>query len=263
MRKKSRSKTRCSNKQRRFSFVSVRKGARRLSRWMIALALLPLLWGALHQTGLMLPNLLDEGAHAWAFYAAGVLSYILIERFLARPMWLYVFGHELTHALTGVLSGAKVHSFKAKSTGGEVRLSKSNAFIALSPYVVPLYALAIILVYAITRHWWNPPQLVPAFQFVLGLTMSFHISLTISAIHKHQPDLKVLGFFLSGVLICLGNVLMLALLGISLFVKTPSLTAYGKAVGADTLVAWQKTLNVASIGMSHATAAIKEQRWIP
>src|SRR6185436_4042264 len=129
------------------------------------------------------------------------------ERLLERPMWLYVFGHELTHAASGLLFGAKIHSFKAKSTGGEVRLSKSNAFIALSPYIFPVYALVLIAIYAVTRHWWDPPQLKPVFQFLLGLTVAFHAMLTFSAIHKHQTDLKVLGFFLSGVLIVFGNVL--------------------------------------------------------
>ncbi len=204
---------------------------------------------------------MQEGWRAWGLYAAGMLTYVLIERFVAKPMWLYVFGHELTHVVSGVLSGAKIHSFKAKSTGGEVRLSKSNAFIALSPYIFPLYALIMLGVYAITHHWWNPPQLFPVFQYLLGVAIAFHISLTISAIHKHQPDLKVLGHFLSGVLIALGNVLILAMLGMSLFSRTPTVRTFSTAVGSDTIHVWQWTAHHVYRGSLAGYSFIKEQQW--
>jgi hypothetical protein len=225
--------------RRRLSFVAVKRSVRRLSYWGMGVALLPLVWGVLHQTGLMIPSLLQEGATAWWRYAAGAALYLLIERLFTKPMWLYVVGHELTHVISGFLSGAKVHSFKAKSSGGEVRLSKSNAFIALSPYVVPLYALALVGLYTLTRHFWSPPSLRAAFEFLLGASVAFHVSLTVSAIHKHQPDLKVLGHFLSAILILLGNVTIFALFGISLFARTPRLSDYARRVGDDTFVAWK------------------------
>ena len=249
MSKRSRSTTRRSTK------------SGRLTRWLLALVLLPCLWAVAHQTGRMFPQLMEEGARAWWLYLAGVLSYLVFERLLTKPMWLYVFGHEMTHALTAVLSGAKVHSFKAKSTGGEVRLSKSNAFIAISPYIIPIYLVVIVLVYAVTRRWWNPPQLLPVFQFLLGAALAFHISLTISAIHRHQPDLKVLGFFLSGVLILMGNTLVLAALGIGLFAKTPTFPNYARSVGAETVVAWGVTLDVAWDGIQRGVAYVKERSW--
>src|SRR4051812_1792564 len=123
---------------------SLKKAIRRLSRWCLAIALAPLLWSLCHQLGNMVGSLSREGVRAWWLYASGFAAYLLAERILARPMWLYVFGHELTHAVTGLMSGARIHSFKARSHGGEVELSKANAFIALSPYVVPLYAVLLI-----------------------------------------------------------------------------------------------------------------------
>ncbi len=239
MRRISRTPTKLSIRFRRLSFVSVKKGARRLSYWGFGVALLPLLWGVVHQTGLMVPSLLQEGVASWWRYAAGAAVYLLTERLFTKPMWLYVVGHELTHALSGFMSGAKVHSFKAKSSGGEVRLSKTNAFIALSPYIVPLYALILAGLYALTRYFWNSPHLRPVFEFLLGASVAFHVSLTVSAIHKHQPDLKVLGHFLSAILILLGNILIFALFGISLFERTPRLPEYARNVGADTIVAWK------------------------
>ncbi len=207
----------------------------------------------------MLPDLLETGFQSLWLYLAGMLTYLLVERFLTKPMWLYVFGHEMTHALTGILSGAKVHSFKARSTGGEVRLSKSNAFIALSPYIIPIYLIAIVLIYTVTRRWWNPPELLPVFQFVLGLALAFHISLTISAVHKHQPDLKVLGLFLSGVLILIGNTLVVGFLGIGLFAKTPTFSSYAKAVGKETWEGWILSADLGWQGAQHTYRLIKER----
>jgi hypothetical protein len=249
------------NRRRRFSFVAVKKGARRLSYWAFGVALLPLVWGVVHQTGLMIPSLLQEGIASWWRYVAGAAVYLLVERLLTKPMWLYVVGHELTHVLSGFMSGAKVHSFKAKSSGGEVRLSKSNAFIALSPYIVPLYALLLIGLYALTRHFWAPPQLRAVFEFLFGAAVAFHVSLTVSAIHKHQPDLKVLGHFLSAILIVLGNVLIFALFGISLFTRTPRLPVYARNVGADTVVAW-KVAWAASVKIgANAVDWLKTKPW--
>lgn len=250
MSKRSRSKTRTSSK------------LSRPTRWLLALVLLPLLWGMVHQTCLVVPLFFQGGFQGWGLYVAGMLSYVLIERLLTKPMWLYVFGHELTHALTGLLSGAKVHSFKAKSTGGEVHLSKSNAFIALSPYVIPLYAVGVMGIYAVTRHWWNPPQLVPVFQYTLGMALAFHISLTFSAIHRHQPDLKVLGLFLSGILIVLGNLLIFDVIGLVLFSNMPSFSSFAHAVGRDTGEAWETIFDLTLKAGKWGLQYMESKHWI-
>lgn len=200
------------------------------------MAMLPLLWATAKQTMLMIPTVGQDGFHAWGLYAGGLLSYLALERVMAKPMWLYVVGHELTHAVSGLISGAKIHSFKAGARGGEVRLSKSNIFIALSPYIVPIYAVLVISVYAVLKRWWFRPEIVYGFQWFLGMAIAFHLSLTISALHKHQPDLKILGFFLSGVIIALGNALILGILGVSLFSKTPTFKEYFYRIMRDTQI---------------------------
>jgi hypothetical protein len=168
------------------------------------------------------------------------LTYIIVDFFIAKPMWLYVFGHELTHAISGLATGAKIHSFKASSKGGEVQLSKSNAFVALAPYIFPIYAALLVGLYVLARHWWASSTLTAVFQFLLGFTVAFHIFLTFHAVHGRQPDLKVLGLFLSVVLIGLANLLILGLLGISLFGRTPTARQYAKAIGHETASVWKK-----------------------
>jgi hypothetical protein len=208
----------------------------------LALALIPLLWAALRVTALMVPSVAAEGLARWGLYVAGALVYLLFERIVSRPMMIYVFSHELTHAISGFLSGARIHSFKATSKGGEVRLSKSNLFVALSPYIVPLYALFILLVYALVRIWYQNSPSIYVFQFLLGLTLAFHLSMTASAIHLKQPDLKIMGIFLSVVLIAIANTLILGVFCVSLFKKTPSIRVYGARLGGETVRAWRWTV---------------------
>lgn len=202
---------------------------------MFALALLPLFISAVHQLGLMFPFIVEEGWRSWWIYLAGVGFYCLLEMIFHKPMGVYVFGHELTHAISGLLSGAKVLKFKATPKGGEVQLSKSNVLVVLSPYVVPIYMVIILVSYAVLKIWFHQPELTYGFQFLTGATLAFHLSLTFAAIHRHQPDLKILGYFLSSILIWIGNALILAVLCISLFKRTPTFFQYGKALVQETL----------------------------
>ncbi|MBV9079587.1 MAG: hypothetical protein JO102_00545, partial [Elusimicrobia bacterium] len=108
---------------------AVKKVIERVTRWAIGVALFPVLWSLGHRLSEMAPLVAAEGVRSWWLYAAGALSYLVLERVTARPMWLYVVGHELTHAASGLLSGARIYSLRAGSHGGEVELSKSNGFI--------------------------------------------------------------------------------------------------------------------------------------
>jgi hypothetical protein len=217
----------------------IKKTGKRIFNWGMALFLLPLLIAAVHQLILMLPSLGKEGWQSWWIYAIGVGVYILIELIFHKPMWVYVFGHEMTHAISGILSGAKLLKFKATSKGGEVQLSKSNLFVALSPYVIPIYMVMVVGLYALVKIWIKAPEITFGFQFFLGLTLAFHLSLTFMALHRRQPDLKILGYFLSSTLIWLGNALILGILCISLFKKTPSFQQFGQALGQETLLLWK------------------------
>jgi len=187
----------------------------------------------------MIPSVGHEGWKSWGLYGVGALTFVVWQKVLPKPMWLYVFGHELTHAITGLLSGAKIHSFRAHSHGGEVHLSKSNIFVALSPYIFPLYALLLIILYAVLKFFWSRLEITFAFQFLMGFLLAFHLLLTFSALHGRQSDLKFAGFFLSGVLITLGNTLILGLFCVGLFSKTPTFSQYTAAIIGETVNVWR------------------------
>ena len=58
-------------------------------------------------------------------------------------MVLYVFGHELTHALWVWLMGGRVSRFRVGRDGGHIVTDKNNFWIALAPYFFPLYSLLV------------------------------------------------------------------------------------------------------------------------
>ncbi len=138
----------------------------------------------------------------------------------------YVFGHELTHALAAWAVGAQVHGFHVGEDGGHVDLSRSNAFIALAPYCVPIYTLLVIAGYRVLV-WLRPGAGSPGlFLGLLGLTLAFHVLLTFeSLVDQRQPDLTAAGgVVFSLALIALSNGLLVLLLLKLLFPRAVALS---------------------------------------
>jgi hypothetical protein len=186
-------------------------------KFIIAILLLPVcagaataLWRVLHSS---------YGADTvWVPLLAGVACWLVIFLLLPKPMWIYVFGHELTHALWTWLFGGRVKKFKATSNGGHVVISKTNFIIALAPYFFPLYAAMVIVIFAI-GHWiWNWRSYLVFFHLFVGAAYAFHVTLTWHALKTRQTDITSQGYLFSAVIIFLGNV------GVLLF-GVPLLTA--------------------------------------
>lgn len=204
----------------------------RVLRWLVALALLPVDVGLTWALALLVRD--SVGAlHFWVPLLLGVALWILLYNTLPRPMWLYVFGHELTHAVCAWCFGAKVQGFKVGKGGGEVRVSKSNAFIALGPYFLPIYAILWTLAALAARLALGPADwLLPSFHAGLGFTYAFHVTMTAVILRVRQPDLVGEGFLFSATLIWFGNVLVLLL-------ALPALGAAGGVPEALRLAGWR------------------------
>lgn len=147
----------------------------------------------------------------------GIIVYMLFQAVFLKPMRTYVFGHELTHALAGVLSGAKIKKIKISKNGGSVTLNKDNIFITLSPYFVPFYSLIIITVYMILSWFADTAPFYPYYLFLSGAALAFHFALTFYAISMGQEDLKSYGVFFSFVFICFVNCIVISLVFILIF----------------------------------------------
>ena len=142
---------------------------------------------------------------------AGVGCMFLIYHWVPKPMWIYVFGHEFTHAAATMAFGGRVTGLKVTSDGGHVLITKDNFIITLAPYFIPLYSSAVLVVFALGRLiWdWNGPWVWGVFFWALGATYTFHILLTWHILHTRQPDVTSQGYVFSAVIIFAGNVLVL------------------------------------------------------
>ena len=142
----------------------------------------------------------------------GVLSYITFQVVLYKPIKTYIFGHEISHAIAGILSGAKIKKFNVGESSGSVVLTKDNIWITLAPYFFPIYTLTIIIVYVCLGWFMDIKQLYGYYLFLIGFSVSFHIALTVYILSIEQPDLKVYGTFFSYVVILAVNIVVFTLL---------------------------------------------------
>src|SRR2546426_8792033 len=86
---------------------------------------------------------------AFWFFSLGAVLWLIAFFGLPRPVLIYVFGHELTHALWVLLMGGRVSRFRVGRDGGHIVTDRNNFWIALAPYFFPLYALLAIGVYGL------------------------------------------------------------------------------------------------------------------
>jgi hypothetical protein len=183
-------------------------------KFILAIALLPVCAGAVRALWLVVQRSGSADA-TWVPFLAGAACWLMIFSLLPKPMWIYVFGHELTHALWTWLFGGKVKKLKVTAAGGHVLISKSNFVIALAPYFFPLYAVLVITAFAICQLLWRGHGYLVYFHLILGAAYAFHVTLTLHVLQTRQSDITSQGWLFSGVVIFLGNVCVL-LLGIPL-----------------------------------------------
>ncbi len=143
-----------------------------------------------------------------------------------RPLRLYVFGHELTHAVWVWAMGGRVSRFEVAREGGHIITDTHNVWIALAPYFYPLYSLAIIAIYGVVSVFYDVAPYTSALFALIGLTWAFHISFTVWIIPRGQTDLTYHGTFFSLVLIYLMNLVILTAL---LIFAAPEVTFAGFA----------------------------------
>ncbi len=175
---------------------------------VIGLLLLPLCVGALGALGMVL-RASGKADTIWVPALAGGACWLVVFLLLPKPMWIYVVGHEFTHALWTWAMGGSVKKFKASSKGGHVVITKTNFLIALAPYFFPLYAVIAVLVFAGGNLVWGWTRYLPWFHLFLGAAYAFHVTLTIYALKESQTDITSQGYLFSAAVIFLGNAIVL------------------------------------------------------
>ncbi len=191
----------------------------RMIRWLVALILLPFCiittraLFVVDPEGTFWMDLLRTQQFIYfavgMFWMAGWFITGVGERFF---LYLYVLGHELTHAITVYACGGKVGGIHVTADGGYVMTNKTNFLIGLSPYFVPFWSVVVLLVFTLLEMTTQIPHLDKALYFLIGATWAFHLLWTVWMMFRDQPDLKENGVFFSFVLIYLANVIVLSVI---------------------------------------------------
>ncbi|BCU77315.1 hypothetical protein [Luteolibacter sp. LG18] len=228
----------------------------RMMRWLAGLALLPIGWVTTWTFFSQFSHAaLDRGfwqTSAFWYFATGALlmaGWFLSGLLQSVFLYLYVLGHELTHAIFVYLCRGKVTGFHVSLEGGYITTNKTNIIIALSPYFVPFWSAVVVAIYLLFRHTTGLPPYADKILFAAtGATWTFHFAWTLWMIPRDQPDLKENGTFLSLVIIYLANLLVLvALLCLAADHPWPSAKAFAHewvrhaAVWSEALWSWVKT----------------------
>lgn len=181
---------------------------------IIAIVLLPVCAGAASALWMVLRATGGEDT-TWVPALAGAACWLVIYLLLPKPMLVYVFGHELTHAIWTWLFGGRVKKFKASAKGGHVVVTRNNFLIALAPYFFPLYAVLVMAAFGAGHWFWNWRHYLVWFHLALGVAYAFHITLTWHILKHSQTDISEQGYLFSATIIFLGNAAVL-LIGIPL-----------------------------------------------
>jgi hypothetical protein len=198
---------------------------------VIGILLVPLCWVTTEAFFVSFAKATLQGAfwrspEFWFFSLGCIMSFILF--FFGRGkvmLYLYVLGHEWTHAFFALICGGRVEQVHVGANGGHILTDKNNFLISLSPYFVPFYSVLAIGAYALIGPFIDFGVDHSRVLFALiGLTWTFHLSFTIWMIFKSQPDLHHNGTFFSLSLIYLMNLLIISAL---LIIASPLLSWRG------------------------------------
>ena len=142
----------------------------------------------------------------WSF-SGGMALYSLIQIFFWRPLFIYVMGHELTHALAAVLHGGQADDLRVSTKGGMVKVNVSNFLVNLAPYFFPIYTFILLLVY-----WIADPKYQIYLIFLLGVSLAFHLALTYYSLRQHQSDITEVGWLFAIPFIAVINLIIIVFL---------------------------------------------------
>ena len=178
-------------------------------RMLLGVALLPMCWGVVRAFFDSVVAAAGESGGITAESIAllgGMLAFALCWMSVPHPVKTYVLGHELTHAIWGLLFGAVPSRLRISESGGSVNLTKSNMLITLAPYFFPFYTFVVVVAAIVTYAFIRPLPWLPLWMFMVGFTWAFHVLFTIETLSQRQPDVKLYGRIFSWVFIFLANV---------------------------------------------------------
>jgi hypothetical protein len=172
----------------------------------IGIIMLPASYAFAHNLFKQLSSISSFGnAERYFFY--GIASYVIIHIVFFKPNYIYVLGHESLHAIATWICGGKVTSFRVSSSGGSIETTRSNFFVALAPYLFPFYTVVFSAIFSIGTIFFPADEFLSIFLFSVGLSLCFHVIMTIEMIKKRQEDIAETGYLFSINLIFICNLI--------------------------------------------------------
>ncbi len=213
-------------------------------KFILALILLPLTCLVVWQDIRILLGVLEHWQAAVSFIV-GCAAYAVIHYKFYNFSRMYVFIHEMTHALAAFLCGIRIKKVSIQQDSGYVKMNRTNTFVVLAPYFIPGYVIVTALVYILLDFFIDLAPYRWAVLFAVGFFMTFHFIQTFHTLWDvEQPDLTLAGGkFFSCVCIVLANMLVLAVVLKILFPQDVFLLAAAKQVFIQALTGVQIIVN--------------------
>ncbi len=200
------------------AFSDPESPALRTLKLAVGIALLPVCW-ILFETFLVLLRADTLAGEYWksrefVFFGLGAALALVLFFFCQGRLlrWLYVAGHELTHALFVLVFRGRVSDVHVSSRGGHILTDRTNFLISLSPYFFPFYSVVAILAWA--AYGWVAAEHVlpdPVWLYgLIGFTWTLHLAFTLWMVRGEQPDVVQNGRVFSFSVIFSANVLVLS-----------------------------------------------------
>jgi hypothetical protein len=142
----------------------------------------------------------------------GIILWVIFALFFRLPSRIYVFAHELTHAIFIKICGGKIKKLSVQKNQGYVISDRSNFLITLAPYLFPFYAVIFGIIIVIIKSTLNPPYVDTILWIVLGVCLGYHWMMTGKMLMTRQSDFSSQGYFFSFTLILLTNFSLFLLL---------------------------------------------------
>lgn len=143
-------------------------------------------------------------------FAIGIVMNFVLWRVLPLQKLLsfvQIFEHEVVHGLTAIACGGSFRILVVSSQGGMAEVTKSNIFVRLAPYCIPLLCTTALLLVNML----SPDKKV--YGFILAGTLYGNFARGSFSNLGIQPDIKISGKWLSYPLIFFANIAAAILLG--------------------------------------------------
>ena len=189
-----------------------RGGLKRFLLLLLGVALIPAICAAAMAVGDLIPALFKSSPPFIApeplAFAAGYALWTLLFLILPPSVKMYVWGHELTHAMWGLMTGSKVGKIKVGDNGGYVNLTNPGIFTTLAPYFVPFYLVVVLVLRLLAGLFLDMAPYALWWLGLFGMAYGFHVTYTVRSLTERQPDIREFGRVVSYALILLINVLV-------------------------------------------------------